>query len=315
VTWTAKADGTHRHHTAESSGHGSEGHPATPPCRWPGSHSGRADRAFLAARAQLDGRIASRRGPRLPRVTRCLRHVAEGRRACGRGLLVLCPGMRRCPRLRTRATTATGRQGFCRTCNPPNNDRRLRFSSQRTIVCGPAGPRRRRSTPTHGSGKRALRKRPVCGAFLAAKSGKVQRSSALGDNRGATIVCIVCGPAGPRRRRSTPTHGSGKRAKRFIAASSFRVIRDVGISNDGACRDSCRWNRPYSRRHRTSTSGGSFPGVRSRRRGPVGPQAMVLVRLKPDTTTELGPAEGGHYAAAAAAAVRLKADTMIASEL
>ena len=43
------------------------------------------------------------------------------------------------------------------------------------------------------------------------------------------------------------------------------VIRAVGNSNEGACRDGCRRNRPYSRRDRPNTSGASFPDVRSRR--------------------------------------------------
>jgi hypothetical protein len=76
---------------------------------------------------------------------------------------------------------------------------------------------------------------------------------------------VAYGPAGPRRRRSTPTHKAGKRTERFLAASSFRAIRDPGISIGGACRDGCRRDRPYSRRERTSTSGVSFPGARSRR--------------------------------------------------
>ena len=51
------------------------------------------------------------------------------------------------------------------------------------------------------------------------------------------------GPAGRRfavgaRRRHRE---AGKRAERFIAASSFRAIRVVGISNGGAGRDGRRW--------------------------------------------------------------------------
>jgi hypothetical protein len=68
------------------------------------------------------------------------------------------------------------------------------------------------------------------------------------------------------------------------------------ISNGGAGRDGCRWHDPYSRRERQSKSGGSFPGVRSRRGEPVGPQTneCLSVRLKADATMK-GPAEAGHY--------------------
>ena len=98
---------------------------------------------------------------------------------------------------------------------------------------------------------------------------------------------LACGPTGPRHRRSTPTHESGKRAERFLDASSFRAIHADRVSNDGACRHRCRWNRPYSRRERTSMSGASFPGVRSRR-----PRAG---RPTGDWHRYDGPPEGGHY--------------------
>jgi len=46
----------------------------------------------------------------------------------------------------------------------------------------------------------------------------------------------------PAAVRSPPPHReAGNRAERFIAASSFRAIRDVGISYAGAGRDGRRW--------------------------------------------------------------------------
>jgi hypothetical protein len=47
----------------------------------------------------------------------------------------------------------------------------------------------------------------------------------------------------PRRSEHAAHREAGKRVKRFNAASSFCAIRDLRISNAGACRDGRRANR------------------------------------------------------------------------
>jgi hypothetical protein len=93
------------------------------------------------------------------------------------------------------------------------------------------------------------------------------------------------GAVGARRRTARLESERTDSSPRVRSARSKAYLK----SNGGACRGGCRRSRPYSRRERKDKSGASFPDVRSRHRGPVGPQAMPIlraVRLKPDSTTE-----------------------------
>ena len=75
--------------------------------------------------------------------------------------------------------------------------------------------------------------------------------------------------AGGAALRSTPLPGSGNRAQRFIAASSFRAIRDVRVISCSACRDGHPPIQGLLAAEVQITSGGRFPGVRSGRRWPA----------------------------------------------
>ena len=74
------------------------------------------------------------------------------------------------------------------------------------------------------------------------------------------------GPAArPAAVRSTALQReAGNRAERFTGASSSRAIRDVRISDEGACRDGRRSSWVLLAAGAQGMSGGRFPAVRSR---------------------------------------------------
>ena len=104
----------------------------------------------------------------------------------------------------------------------------------------PARPRGLLCRSSRGSERQVYKARPGPrrrkGAGSIMKVARVQRSDGLG------IVSRAC-RTGRRRSEHAAHREAGKRVKRFIAASSFRAIRDGRTSNGGACRDGRRPNQ------------------------------------------------------------------------
>ena len=130
--------------------------------------------------------------------------------------------------------------------------------------------------------------------------------SALGDVGclGSAFGRTICArsrlwPAGARRRRSTATHcEAGKRADRFIAASSFCAIRVVPNYH---CRCMPRWLSTGSSLLAAGAEG--YERSELSRRAESAPRAgrpqatSCQVRQKPDTISMCtrGSPEGGRY--------------------